>query len=198
MLTLSILGFLHEEPMHAYDLRSRISGLSGHVRPVSDGALYPAINRLKAAGHLTKHAEPGVGATPRQVLRLTAGGRDELLRRLREPADVEITDRNSFFVLLTFLRFLPDPGDQARVLRRRLTFLKEPASFFYEDGKPLPAEEMPDMFRRGMLLLARATSRADTAWLEETIAELAQDQAPDGAPAPVQDRATTPATEQTE
>jgi Transcriptional regulator PadR-like family len=42
MLTLCILGFLYEEPLHAYELRSRISGLSGHIRPVSDGALYPA------------------------------------------------------------------------------------------------------------------------------------------------------------
>jgi hypothetical protein len=28
----------------------RISGPSGHVRPVSDGARYPALNRLRAAG----------------------------------------------------------------------------------------------------------------------------------------------------
>ncbi|MFE0101283.1 PadR family transcriptional regulator [Streptomyces sp. NPDC059009] len=172
MLTLSILGFLYEEPLHAYDLRSRLSGLNGHVRPVSDGALYPAISRLQAKGLLTKQTEPGVGATPRQMLHLTESGRAELLRRLREPSDVEITDRHSFFVLLSFLRFLPEPVDQARVLRRRLDFMKEPASFFYDKGKPLSAEEMPDRFRSGILLLARATSKADLEWLETTVAEL--------------------------
>ena len=177
MLTLSILGFLAEEPLHAYELRARISGLSGHVRPVSDGALYPAVNRLRKAGHLDRQEEPGRGATPRQVLSLTAEGRAELLRRLREPADVEITDRNSFLVLLAFLGHLPDPSDQARVLRRRLEFMNQPASYFYADGKPLRAAEMGDRFRKGMLTLAAATSRADRAWLEGTIAELEREAA---------------------
>ncbi|MEV0087694.1 PadR family transcriptional regulator [Saccharopolyspora sp. NPDC050642] len=172
MLTLCILGFLYEEPLHAYDLRQRISGLSGHIRPLSDGALYPALNRLQAAGHLTKHAERGTGATPRNVLTLTDSGRAELLRRLREPAEVEITDRNSFLILLAFLRFLPDPADQAQVLRRRLAFMDQPASYFYDQGRPLRAADMPDRFRRGMLTLAGATSRADRDWLDRTIAEL--------------------------
>ena len=43
MLELSILGFLAEEPLHGYELKERINALTGHVRPVSDGALYPAI-----------------------------------------------------------------------------------------------------------------------------------------------------------
>lgn len=172
MLTLSILGFLFEGPLHAYDLRARVSGLSGHVRPVSDGALYPALDRLEKAGHLTRHTEPGHGAAPRRVLTLTESGRAELLRRLAEPVDLEITDRNSFFVLLAFLSHLDDPTAQARVLRRRLEFMDKPASFFYADGEPLRAEQFDDPFRRGMLTLARATSEADRAWLAETIAAL--------------------------
>lgn len=172
MLTLSILGFLAEEPMHAYELRARISGLSGHVRPVSDGALYPALNRLLKAGYLAREEQPGQGATPRQVLSLTPEGHAELIRRLREPADVEITDRNSFLVLLAFLGQLPDRADQARVLRRRLEFMNRPASYFFKDGRPLRAAEMEDPFRKGMITLAAGTSRADRAWLEATIADL--------------------------
>ena len=172
MLTLSILGFLAEEPLHAYELRARISGLSGHVRPVSDGALYPALNRLREAGYLNRQEERGRGATPRQVLSLTDAGHAEQLRRLREPAEVEITDRNSFLVVLAFLGRLPDPADQARVLRRRLEFINQPASYFYEDKRPRRAAEMSDRFRKGMLTLAAGTSRADRTWLEATIADL--------------------------
>src|SRR5258706_6440451 len=120
MLTLCILGFLAEEPLHAYELRARISGLSGHIRPVSDGALYPAVNRLISAGHLTRHAEQGSSATPRQILTITDSGRADLLRRLAEPAEVDITDGGSFMTLLAFLHLLPDPAAQLRVLRRRL------------------------------------------------------------------------------
>ncbi|MDF3290575.1 hypothetical protein [Streptomyces silvisoli] len=94
--------------------------------------------------------------------------------RNRQPSgsSVEITDRNSFFVLLAFLGQLPDPADQVRVLRRRLAFMDEPGSFFYDEGRPLRARDMTDRFRRGMLQLASATSKADRAWLERTIGEL--------------------------
>lgn len=172
MLSLSILAFLYERPMHAYELRRHISGLSGHIRPVSDGALYPAIARLEKAGMLTRHEEPGSGATPRQVLSLTQAGRDELLRRLARPAELEITDRNSFSILLAFLGYLDDPAAQAEVLRRRLAFYEEPASYFYDDGRPMRAAEMTDRFREGMMSLAAVTKRADMEWLRDTIAEL--------------------------
>jgi DNA-binding PadR family transcriptional regulator len=172
VLELCILGFLFAEPLHAYDLKARISGLNGHVRPVSDGALHPAIKRLEAKGCLTRHAEPGGRGAPRQVLTLTDVGRSELLGRLREPSEVEITDRNSFFVLLAFLGSLPAPADQARVLRRRLAFMDKPGSFFYDEGRPLRVRDMTDRFRRGMLQLAAASSKADRAWLEKTVAEL--------------------------
>ena len=172
MLALAILGFLHEEPLHGYDLKDRITGLTGHVKPVSDGALYPAITRLEAKGFLERRTEPGTGAAPRQVLHITDAGRAELLRRLREPSQVEITDRNRYFTLLAFLRHLDDPAEQARVLQRRLDFIDTPASFFYRSGKPQKAEEAGDPFRTGMLRIARATALAEREWLTSAIVDL--------------------------
>ncbi|MCC9309066.1 PadR family transcriptional regulator [Kitasatospora sp. RB6PN24] len=172
MLTLCVLGFLAEEPLHAYELRARISGLTGHVRPVSDGALYPALNRLRAAGLLTRREEPGSAGAPRQVLTLTETGRAELLRRLAEPGAVEITDNNAFATLLAFLHLLPEAEDQLRVLRRRLEYTEESASFFYEHGRPVRAEEV-NRFRRGIFVRAGAARRAELQWLREITAELA-------------------------
>ncbi|GGL39190.1 PadR family transcriptional regulator [Planomonospora sp. ID91781] len=171
-LTLSILGLLGEGPKHGYELKGRIHQLSGHLRPVSDGALYPAIARLEKAGLLERHEEEGEAAARRQVLSLTDAGRAELLRRLREPDGLDISDQTRFFGLLTFLSQLPDRADQARVLRRRLDFLQTPASFFYADGRPQRAEEVSDPFHRGMLLIARATGTAEKQWLREAIAAL--------------------------
>jgi DNA-binding PadR family transcriptional regulator len=52
MIDLAILGLLHEQDLHGYELRKRISDLAG-IRPaVSFGALYPALTRLEAAGAL--------------------------------------------------------------------------------------------------------------------------------------------------
>ncbi|UUU21414.1 PadR family transcriptional regulator [Streptomyces sp. DSM 40750] len=172
MLELSILGFLAQEPLHGYELKERIKALSGHVRPVSDGALYPAIARLVAGGKLDQHTEPGSGAAPRRVLSLTEDGRAALLDHLRDPKQGEITDQVRFNTLLAFLRHLPDPVEQAAVLRRRLDFLTTPASFFYKDGEPVRAEDADDLFRQGMLRVARATGKAERAWLREAIAEL--------------------------
>ena len=174
MLPLAILGFLAEGPLHGYQLKERITGLTGHVKPVSDGALYPAITRLEDKGFVDRRPEPGAGAAPRQVLTITPAGREELTRRLREPTQTEITDRNRYFTLLAFLHRLEDPKAQAAVLRRRLDFLTAPnAGFFFDkDGKSIKAEDAPTLFQRGMNQIARATSKAEREWLAAAIAEL--------------------------
>ncbi|WP_171164388.1 PadR family transcriptional regulator [Streptomyces sp. I05A-00742] len=174
MLDLAVLGFLHEEPLHGYELRTRIARLTGHVKAISHGTLYPAIKRMEGAGLLVRESQPGAAAAPRHVLSLTGTGRREFLERLRRPEDPFITDENRWFTLLAFLRHLPDRHAQAQVLRRRLTFLSEPSSFFYDGDRPLGADDVDDPFRRGVLTIARATSRTELAWLKETIAELEQ------------------------
>jgi len=172
MLELAILGFLYDAPLHGYELRKRITALTGHVRPVAESTLYPAIKRLEKAGFLMRATEPGAVAAPRHVLTLTDEGRSELRRRLAEPDERDITDENRWFTVLAFLRHLEDPAAQAAVLRRRLAFLQEPTSFFYDGDRPLRAEEPDDPFRRGVLTIARATSRAELGWLRDTLDSL--------------------------
>ncbi|KAA2252607.1 PadR family transcriptional regulator [Solihabitans fulvus] len=170
MLELAILGFLFDRSLHGYDLRKRIAALTGHVRPIADGTLYPAIKRLEQAGLLSRETQPGPTAAPRHMLTLTEAGRAELRRRLAEPHELDISDENRWFTLLAFLRHLADPRRQAAVLRRRLAFLEEPSSFFYEeDGRPLGADDFADPFRQGLLLIAHATSEAELRWLRSTI-----------------------------
>jgi len=172
VLELAILGFLHETPLHGYELKQHISMLTGHFRPVSDGALYPAIARLERQGRVTRRQEPGAAAAPRQVLTLTPAGEGELLRMLRQPEEVDISDRNRFFVVLAFLRYLT-PQEQRIVLARRLAFLQGGRSFFVRAGQAVSYREEADPFRRGMLHIARETSRVERAWLEEQIEALA-------------------------
>ncbi len=117
----------------------RVAQLSGYTRPVSDGSLYPAISRLTKAGLLQRRTEPGAGAA-RYLLTLTEPGRAEMLKRLRKPADHEIIDFTRFFTILAFRSRLPDKAAQHAMLRRRLAFLEEPASFFYDGDRPLRAE----------------------------------------------------------
>lgn len=60
-------------------------------------------------------------------------------------------------------------ADQHAVLRRRLEFLEQPASFFHDGDRPLGADDTADPYRRGMLTIARATSRAERSWLREVL-----------------------------
>jgi DNA-binding PadR family transcriptional regulator len=171
MLELAILGFLRERSCHGYELKQQLSMLTGHFRPISDGSLYPAIARLERRGLIVRHAEPSSAGLPRQVLALTPEGEAELLRRLGRPAEVDITDRNRFFTLLAFLRYLPADAQQT-ILERRLAFLQRGRSFFSAAGKPVRFAEETDPFRQGMLHIARATSRVEQDWLSEMIVHL--------------------------
>ncbi|GIF67419.1 PadR family transcriptional regulator [Asanoa ishikariensis] len=172
MLDLAILGFLYDERLHGYDLRKRIAALTGHVRPIADGTLYPLLKRMEAGGLLTRELEPGQIAAPRHMLSLTAAGRTALLDRLRDPDELYITDENRWFVLLAFLRHLADPPAQAAVLRRRLHFLTQPASFFWDGDRPLRAADFDDHFRQGLFAIATATTRTELKWLRETLVTL--------------------------
>jgi DNA-binding PadR family transcriptional regulator len=178
VLELSILGFLAEGPLHGYELRRKVVQLSGYTRPVSDGSLYPAINRLVRDGLLDRHSESGAAAQ-RLVLTLTPAGRQDLERRLREPAQVDITDLTRFLVVLAFLSFLPDVDERARVLRRRLEFLEQPASFFYDGDTPLRQRDLTDPYRRGLFEIAKATSTAERRWLRRQLGDdVARDHSP--------------------
>ena len=168
MLELAILGFLSEGPLHGYELKRRVTQLTGYAKPVSDGTLYPAIKRLDRSGLLERRSEPGAGPA-RYVLTITDAGRDELTARLRDPQHNDVSDFSRFVVVLTFLSLVPSVEEQHAVLRRRLHFLEEPASFFYDEDRAVKAEDVTDVYRRGLLLFARKTSRAERAWLRSVL-----------------------------
>lgn len=157
--------------MHGYELKQNLMQLAGHFRPVSDGALYPAITRLERQGFIIKKQEAGKAAAPRQVLTLTDKGHEELVKRLAEPSEQDISDRNRFFTILAFLKYA-DPLQQKNVLERRLRFIQGGRSFFQKDGQPVTNIVDRDPFRLGMLHIAKETSKVERAWLLETIENL--------------------------
>ena len=167
MIELCILGFLAEASQHAYALSRRITALVGHVRPVSDGALTPALRRMEAKGWIAGHVQPQRGAR-RRIYELTDAGSAELRRRLADPDPRDVTDRVRFFAVLAFLHHLEDPALQRAVLARRLAFIEEPSRSFWVPEEPqLPQEKA--VFRAGMGTMARGISRAEHAWLSSTL-----------------------------
>lgn len=168
VLELMILGFLAEGPLHGYELRRKMNELYGFAREISDGSLYPAIQRLIKAGAIVRHVEKG-RAAQRHTLELTPEGRNDLHQRLRSASAGDVSDLGKFMVVLAFLSQLPDINDQHDVLRRRLQFLEAPASFFYDNGRPLRRAEIQDVYRKGMLTIGQAASRAEITWIRQSL-----------------------------
>lgn len=50
MIDLAILGLLHDQDLHGYELKKRLGELPGAFAGVSFGSLYPALARLERAG----------------------------------------------------------------------------------------------------------------------------------------------------
>ena len=67
MLTLKILGFLDDGPLHGYELRRRINELDGPGNQLSDGALYPALSRLERPAPGAHGGDRGSGPQARRI-----------------------------------------------------------------------------------------------------------------------------------
>jgi len=67
VLELAVLGLLHENPMHGYELRKRLNSLLGAFRAFSYGSLYPCLKQLLAQGLIAEEAvsQPGTGGGAR-------------------------------------------------------------------------------------------------------------------------------------
>ena len=70
-LELAVLGLLHENPMHGYELRKQLNLVLGRGRVLSYGSLYPALKKMLRAGFITEH----VAAAPVPVKRAARAAR---------------------------------------------------------------------------------------------------------------------------
>jgi DNA-binding PadR family transcriptional regulator len=88
MLELAVLGLLHQNPMHGYELRRQLSSLLGTFRALSFGSLYPCLKELLAEGLIAEEhdeaAGPRVSRRAKIVYRLTADGKERLQDLLAE------------------------------------------------------------------------------------------------------------------
>jgi PadR family transcriptional regulator PadR len=76
-LDLLLLGVLDVAPGHGYAVITTLRERSAGALDVAEGAVYPALHRLEAAGLLTSEWEPVAGRR-RRIYRLTKDGRDAL------------------------------------------------------------------------------------------------------------------------
>lgn len=82
---LVILAAIEAQPRYGLELVQHINARSAGLFELSEGSLYPALQRLSKAGWIEAEWQPTPGGgSPRKVYRLTDTGAAELARRKTE------------------------------------------------------------------------------------------------------------------
>ena len=129
VLELAVLGLLHDNPMHGYELRKRLNAVLGAFRALSYGTLYPALKTLLAeglireAGQVEGHAPALAGKRARIVYELTAEGKERFQSLVRQPGPAAWED-GTFDVHFAFFA-RTDADTRLQILEGRRTRLQE-------------------------------------------------------------------------
>lgn len=191
MLELAILGLLKEQELHGYELKKRLGETLGPLSSVSFGSLYPALNRLEAAGAV-KAVEANAGGAPvpmtgslggelaafrarratsrggraRKVYGITERGErlfDELLAAESQGGE----DDRSFNLKLAFARHLP-PEARIGLFERRRAHLVERLAQARTSVRA--GRERLDSYTRSLVEHSTETTERDISWLDQLIA----------------------------
>jgi DNA-binding PadR family transcriptional regulator len=185
MLELAVLGLLHDEDRHGYEMKKRLTELGVSA---SFGSLYPALNRLArdrcvealdpapatAAPPMTgslsgerailrAHGGDGRrarGGRRRQAYRITDAGRERMVQKLTESAE----DDRSFPIQVAFCRHLTHQ-QRLDLFRGRRDILAARLAEREKRQAPWPLDRyMSSLEQRADLLITN-----DLAWLDQLI-----------------------------
>jgi PadR family transcriptional regulator PadR len=77
LVLLSVLGDAVED-LYGYEIARRLAGNSETAAPFKQGALYPVLRNMSAAGLLSSRVVPSYAGPPRRYYRITPLGREVL------------------------------------------------------------------------------------------------------------------------
>ncbi len=82
IVSLVLLSVLSQakEPMYGYQIAKNIEGKGEDVPMMKQGALYPVLRSLAAAGLLSSHVDPSITGPPRRYYQITDSGKQTLLK----------------------------------------------------------------------------------------------------------------------
>ena len=195
MLELAILGLLKEQELHGYELKKRLTETLGAFSSVSFGSLYPALNRLEAAGAVKAVEAQGVaggavapipmtgslggeaaafrarrpaprGGRSRKVYGITETG-ERLFDELLAAESASAEDDRSFNLKLAFAGHLP-PEARIGLLERRRAHLVERLARARTAVRG--RWERLDEYSRSLMEHGTEATERDISWLDRLIA----------------------------
>jgi PadR family transcriptional regulator, regulatory protein AphA len=120
-LEYALLGFVLQQPIHAYDIHRALRearGL-GLIWRLKQSQLYALLTKLEEQGYLTSTTEPQGTRPPRRMLRLTDAGRQAFARWLAEPVTHGRDIRQEFLAKLYFAQRDADPARLTELIDRQ-------------------------------------------------------------------------------
>lgn len=195
MLDLAILGLLHEQELHGYEIRRRLRDELGLFANISFGSLYPALSRLEKAGAVVATESVGGSSAPavpmpftgslsgeRAGLRARRAGTTRGTKRSRKEYRITEVGRALFEQLLDSeepvgtddarsfglrLAFARYLAPQARLglLERRRAQLKRRLA----TDRTRAAGESLDVYTRSLVEHSTEATEHDIAWLDRLI-----------------------------
>jgi DNA-binding PadR family transcriptional regulator len=121
MNDLIILAALLPGPTYGYALKRQVGLLTGQ-RDLHNNLVYPLLHRFVENAWVSKRKSAGQRGQTREVYSLSAKGKQELLRRLREYPEAEASSDNGFRLRVGLFAFL-DAETRQRILAGRDQFL---------------------------------------------------------------------------
>jgi DNA-binding PadR family transcriptional regulator len=202
MLELAILGLLHDQELHGYEIRRRLRDELGLFANISFGSLYPALSRLEASGLVTVAEStdaPAVAPIPptgslsgdraglrarrgastrgskrsRKVYRITPQGRAHFETLLDADEPSGADDARSFGLRLAFARYLAPQARLALLERRRAQLTRRLAKEHVR-----AAGVTLDVYARSLVEHGTEATEHDIAWLDRLIELERQRQSP--------------------
>jgi DNA-binding PadR family transcriptional regulator len=123
MNDLLLLSTLLAGPQHGYALKKRIGLMTGHGE-MHNNLVYPLLKRFVAQGWVSCRTVPGERGQTRERYALTAKGRQELLRRLREFSCKDAASADAFHLRVGLFAVL-DAEARERILASREGWLEQ-------------------------------------------------------------------------
>ena len=129
VLELAVLGLLHDQPLHGYELRKRLSGVLGAARAVSYGSLYPCLRGLVQRGWISESDAASTGRTglggrrSKITYELTAEGKEQFQTLMEQTGPAAWEDENFDVHFAFFGRATSDV--RLRILEGRRSRLEE-------------------------------------------------------------------------
>ena len=182
-LELAVLGLLHENPMHGYELRKQLNVVLGWGRVLSYGSLYPALKKMLRAGWITEYVAtpeagvgtagtlgkgPGVSRRQRIVYELTAAG-DERFAKLMSDAGPATWEDDNFDVRFAFFG-RTDREIRLRILEGRRARLEERLARFEQQMSASRGAQRKNSYAAELQRHGMESVQREVRWLSDLIA----------------------------